>query len=227
MWSMLPSSRSLCSDSLFKGPLFSIHFQRFFLDLESSFGSFCSSNNVDHTRSTQMTNSFISLAFETSWVTEHWKSGMEIPGCLHRIGKPNSYINAALPPRGLSHVGKQNINHSGTHTFGGFNVFCCHLLSKYMWVFVCLQYKQWHVTQPRQKSVTAVVHAAKACSQGCCSEMVRAGERCHRLSRQGKGSRWNTWRKGEMSCQRPACRQWQNCFFPVFLCHQKQDIWML
>lgn len=123
MWSMLHSSRSLCSASLFTGPVFSVRFQYFFLDLESSFGSFCSSDNVDHTHSTQMTNSFISLAFDASWVTDQEKSGMEIPDCPPSNGKPNSYINAALPSRGLLHVKEQNINHTVTRTFGGLTTF--------------------------------------------------------------------------------------------------------
>lgn len=48
---------------------------------------------------------------------------MEILDCLHSNGKPNSYINAALPPRGLLHVKEQNINHSVTRTLGGLTSF--------------------------------------------------------------------------------------------------------
>lgn len=87
----------------------------FFLNLESSFGSFRSSNNLDHTSCTQKTNPFISLTSEVSCVTEHWKSGVEIPNCLCRNEKITSEIDAALPSRGLLHVKKQTIQIRYTH----------------------------------------------------------------------------------------------------------------
>lgn len=90
---MLRSSRSLSSASLFTGPSLSIHFQHFFLDPESSFWSLCSLNHADHTCSAQMANPFISLTLEASWVTvEHWKSSVEMPGRLHSHGQPKSSL---------------------------------------------------------------------------------------------------------------------------------------
>lgn len=125
IWSVLHSSRSLSSASLFTGCLFSIHFQHFFLDLESSFGSFCSSNNADHTGSTQMTNSCISLAVEASWVAEHSRAVWRCRSA--RRWEPSRDTNAALPSRGLFSVMEPNIKHCVTRTFGGlasFAVIC-------------------------------------------------------------------------------------------------------
>lgn len=162
MGSVLHFSRSLCSASLFTGPLFSIHFQHiFFLDLESSFGSFCSSNNLDHTSCNQKTNAFISLVSEASWVTEHWKSGAEIPDCLHGYGKITSEINAALPSRGLLHIKEQNIHRRHAHwrVLTSF-AFVCYQST--WWGFVYLQYKQvtYHVrcqTSPEEVSGSSCV----------------------------------------------------------------------
>lgn len=228
MWSMLRSSRSLCSASLFTGPLFSIHFQHFFVDLESSFGSLCSSNNVDHTRSTQMTNSFLSLAF--SRPPELPSTGRAVRRSqAARPAVENPAVTSRLhcPLEASDTLGNQTLTAVFHAHLGSLKSFALICYQSIWGGFVCLQHRQWHVRRPRQNPLIAVVCAPTACNQGCCSDTVRAGEHHCCLSRHGKGSRWNRWRKGEISCQRPVCWQWRNYFFPVSLCHLKQDVWLL
>lgn len=196
--------------------------------LESSFGSLCSSNNVDHTRSTQMTNSFLSLAF--SRPPELPSTGRAVRRSqAARPAVENPAVTSRLhcPLEASDALGNQTLTAVFHAHLGSLKSFALICYQSIWGGFVCLQHRQWHVRRPRQKPLIAVVCAPTACNQGCCSDTVRAGEHHRCLSRHGKGSRWNRWRKGEISCQRPVCWQWRNYFFPVSLCHLKQDVWLL
>lgn len=95
------------------------------------------------------------------------------------------------------------------------------------WVFLCLRGEQWHDRWPRQKTVIPVCLLLRQAAWVLLPYGTSWRTPASRLNRWGKGSGWNTWKKDEASCQRPICRQWQNCFFPDSVCPQKQGIRML